>query len=83
MEAFERFPHRQSDQRNRVTFLQIAPVSRSEVPEYAIVSKQVNETIGRVNGRYGEPGWAPSITCRTPIHAPCSRACSGSRASAS
>ena len=59
MEAFERFLLGNPDQRNRVTFLQIAPVSRSEVPEYAMLSRKVNETLGRVNGRYGEPGWAP------------------------
>lgn len=59
MEAFERFLLANPDQRNRVTFLQIAPVSRSEVPEYATLSRQVNETIGRVNGSYGEPGWVP------------------------
>ncbi|MFN3891233.1 MAG: alpha,alpha-trehalose-phosphate synthase (UDP-forming) [Beijerinckiaceae bacterium] len=59
MEAFERFLLANPDQRNRVTFLQIAPVSRSEVPEYAMLSRQVNETIGRVNGSYGEPGWVP------------------------
>jgi trehalose 6-phosphate synthase len=59
MEAFERFLLGNPDQRNRVTFLQIAPVSRSEVPEYAMLSRQVNETMGRVNGSYGEPGWVP------------------------
>ncbi|MBX9758392.1 MAG: trehalose-6-phosphate synthase [Beijerinckiaceae bacterium] len=59
MEAFERFLLANPDQRNRVTFLQIAPVSRSEVPEYAMLSRQVNETLGRVNGGYGEPGWVP------------------------
>ncbi len=59
MEAFERFLMSNPDQRNRVTLLQIAPVSRAEVPEYAMLSRQVNETIGRVNGGYGEPGWVP------------------------
>ena len=31
------------DQRGRVTYLQIAPTSRSEVPEYAALSRTVNE----------------------------------------
>lgn len=59
MEAFERFLLGNPDQRNRVTFLQIAPVSRSEVPEYAMLNRQVNETIGHINGEWGEPGWVP------------------------
>jgi trehalose 6-phosphate synthase len=39
--------------------LQIAPTSRSEVPEYAALSRVVNETLGRINGSLGEPGWVP------------------------
>jgi len=59
MEAFERFLVGNLDQRGRVTYLQIAPTSRSEVPEYAQLSRAVNETLGRINGALGEPGWVP------------------------
>ncbi len=59
MEAFERFLVSHPDQRGRVTYLQIAPTSRSEVPEYATLSRDVNETLGRINGSLGEPGWVP------------------------
>jgi len=59
MEAYERFLLNNSDQRGHVTFLQIAPTSRSEVPEYESLSRVVNETLGRINGSLGEPGWVP------------------------
>jgi trehalose 6-phosphate synthase len=59
MEAFERFLVSHPDHRGRVTYLQIAPTSRSEVPEYATLSRAVNETLGRINGSLGEPGWVP------------------------
>ena len=59
MEAFERFLVDNPDHRGRVTYLQIAPTSRSEVPEYAALSRVVNETLGRINGSIGEPGWVP------------------------
>jgi trehalose 6-phosphate synthase len=59
MEAFERFLVSNPDQRGRVTYLQIAPTSRTEVPEYATLSRVVNETLGRINGSLGEPGWVP------------------------
>ena len=59
MEAFERFLVSNPDERGRVTYLQVAPKSRSEVPEYAMLSRMVNETLGRVNGSLGEPGWVP------------------------
>jgi trehalose 6-phosphate synthase len=59
MEAYERFLVNNPDQRGRVTYLQIAPTSRSEVPEYETLSRAVNETLGRINGSLGEPGWVP------------------------
>jgi trehalose 6-phosphate synthase len=59
MEAYERFLLDNSDQRGRVTYLQVAPTSRTEVPEYASVSRAVNEVLGRINGSLGEPGWVP------------------------
>jgi trehalose 6-phosphate synthase len=59
MAAYERFLLDNFDQRGRVTYLQIAPTSRSEVPEYAAVSHAVNEALGRINGSLGEPGWVP------------------------
>jgi hypothetical protein len=59
MEAYERFLVNNTGQRGHVTYLQIAPTSRSEVPEYEMVSRAVNETLGRINGSVGEPGWVP------------------------
>jgi trehalose 6-phosphate synthase len=59
MEAYESFLVDQPDQRGCVTLLQIAPTSRSEVPEYGILSRAVNETVGRINSALGEPGWVP------------------------
>jgi trehalose 6-phosphate synthase len=59
MEAYERFLVNNPDRRGRVTYLQIAPTSRSEVPEYGMLSRAVNETLGRINGSLGEPGWVP------------------------
>lgn len=59
MEAYERFLLDNPKERGRVTYLQIAPTSRSEVPEYETLSGVVNETLGRINGTLGEPGWVP------------------------
>jgi trehalose 6-phosphate synthase len=59
MEAYERFLVDNPDQRGHVTYLQIAPTSRSEVPEYETLNRAVNETLGRINGSLGEPGWVP------------------------
>lgn len=59
LEAFERFLRENPDQRRRVSMLQIAPPSRSDVPEYAELDRQSDETAGRINAALGEFDWTP------------------------
>jgi trehalose 6-phosphate synthase len=59
MEAFERFFALHPEWRAKVTFLQIAPKSRSEIPEYADLEQAVGAAAGRINGAYGEVAWTP------------------------
>jgi trehalose 6-phosphate synthase/phosphatase len=39
--------------------LQIAEPSRDELPEYQRLKRQVDELVGRVNGRFSTPRWTP------------------------
>jgi trehalose 6-phosphate synthase len=59
MEAFDRFLSAHPDWRGKVTYLQITPKSRSEIQEYADMERHIDETAGRINGRYGEAAWTP------------------------
>jgi trehalose 6-phosphate synthase len=59
MEAFERFLRNFPDWRNRVTYLQITPRSRTDIQEYAELGRLVGEAVGRINGAYGEASWTP------------------------
>ena len=59
IDAFERFLAMNPQAQNRVTFLQITPKSRSEVPEYEAMQRQVAEQAGRVNGAIGTVDWVP------------------------
>lgn len=59
MNAFERFLTNFPDWRNKVTYLQITPRSRSSIPEYADIGRVLGETVGRINGAYGEASWTP------------------------
>ena len=43
----------------RVTFLQVAPVSRGDVATYRALRRELDEMVGRINGQYAEPDWAP------------------------
>jgi trehalose 6-phosphate synthase len=57
--AFEDFLAAYPRWRGAVTYLQITPRSRSDIREYAEMERRISETVGRVNGRYGEASWTP------------------------
>jgi trehalose 6-phosphate synthase/phosphatase len=59
MRAFGRLLELYPELRERVVFLQIAVPSRTEVPEYRRLKREIDELVGRVNGRFGTPQWAP------------------------
>jgi trehalose 6-phosphate synthase len=59
MDAFERFYETHAEWRAKVTYLQIAPPSRSEIPEYSELEQAVGGAAGRINGKYGEVAWTP------------------------
>jgi alpha,alpha-trehalose-phosphate synthase [UDP-forming] len=43
----------------QVSLVQISVPSREDVDEYQEIRRQVEELVGRVNGRFGEAGWMP------------------------
>src|SRR5580700_10735066 len=59
LSAFERFLQTQPEWRGKVTYLQIAPKSRTEIPEYADIEREIGSAAGRINGAYGEADWTP------------------------
>jgi trehalose 6-phosphate synthase len=57
--AFERFLDRYPEIHGQITFLQLAPVSRSEVPEYQALRRELEGLAGHINGRHAAPDWTP------------------------
>jgi len=45
--------------RGKVTYMQIAPISRGEVPEYQVIRRELEQLAGHINGRFAEPDWMP------------------------
>jgi trehalose 6-phosphate synthase len=45
--------------RGQIVFMQIAPPSRSEVPEYQEIRRSLAAVAGNINSRYGEFDWTP------------------------
>jgi trehalose 6-phosphate synthase len=57
--AYERFLETHPENQNRVTFMQIAPLSRTDVRAYAEIKRDLEQTTGRTNGRFADTDWTP------------------------
>lgn len=59
MEAFERFLETYPETHRKVTFVQVATPSRTGVPAYDQLRRDMDEVTGRINGRFAQGAWAP------------------------
>ncbi len=59
LDAFDHFLDRHRDWTGKVTYLQITPKNRSEIPEYAELEEALGSAAGRINGKYGGVSWTP------------------------
>jgi trehalose 6-phosphate synthase len=57
--AFERMLERFPEMRGHVTLMQVAPPTRSEVPEYTQIRRTLETAAGHINGRFAEFDWMP------------------------
>ena len=58
-QGYERLLKRFPEHRGKVTFLQVAPVSRGDVAEYKALRRRLDEQAGRINGSWAEFDWMP------------------------
>ncbi|MEO7068409.1 MAG: alpha,alpha-trehalose-phosphate synthase (UDP-forming) [Rhodanobacter sp.] len=58
-QAYARLLERAPELHRKVTFLQIAPPSRSAVLEYQQIRRELERSAGHINGKYATPDWAP------------------------
>lgn len=59
MLAFERMLELHPEHRERVVLLQLAVPSRSQVREYKELKREIDEIVGRINGRFATAAWSP------------------------
>ncbi len=43
----------------QVIFIQIAVPSRTDVKEYQDLKEEIDQMVGRINGRFSTPNWSP------------------------
>jgi trehalose 6-phosphate synthase len=59
MEAVDLFFSNWPDWRGNVTYVQIAPKSRSEIQEYHELGQTLGAVAGRINAKFGGVSWTP------------------------
>lgn len=59
LQGFERLLELHPEHRRQVTLVQVAVPSRVQVPDYQALKRQVDEMVGRLNGRFGDSSWTP------------------------
>jgi trehalose 6-phosphate synthase len=58
-QAFEALLDTYPDNRGRVTFMQVAPPTRTDVPEYNTIRRELETSAGHINGKFAEFDWVP------------------------
>ena len=59
LKAFEAFLENNPNYKKKAVFTQIVTPSRSEIKEYTAMKKEIDETVGKINGRFGTEEWTP------------------------
>jgi trehalose 6-phosphate synthase len=59
MLAFEEFLEDNPEYKGHVSFFQIATPSRTELESYQQIRREVDEVVGRINGRFARDSWVP------------------------
>ena len=61
LEAFQMFLEAYPQWRSKVVLMLIVVPSRVDVEHYELMKNQIEGLVGKINGRFGSPGWTPII----------------------
>ena len=57
--GYELFLEKYPQYKNKVQLIMLAVPSRSNVPQYQRLKKEIDELVGRINGKYSTVSWTP------------------------
>lgn len=57
--AYQQFLETHPENLGRITYIQIAPLSRTDVRAYAEIRQSLEQAAGRTNGRFADTDWTP------------------------
>ena len=61
LKAYELFLEKNPQWQQKISFVMLCVPSRTQVREYQLLKKELDEVVGRINGRFSAPGWTPII----------------------
>lgn len=61
LQGYERFLTQNPDWHNNVTFVMTVVPSRDKIGHYQEIKREIEETVGRINGLFGVIGWLPVV----------------------
>ncbi len=61
LDAYEQFLKAAPDWHQKVSYVQITPKSRTDLPEYQQMDRDVSHRAGQINGRYADVAWTPLL----------------------
>lgn len=61
LQGYEHFLEQNPDWHEKVTFVITVVPSRDRILQYQELKRDIEETVGRINGQYGSIGWRPLI----------------------
>jgi len=59
LKAFEYFLDNYPEYHHKVRLVMLAVPSRSNVPQYKLLKNEIDQLVGRINGRFSEVSWTP------------------------
>lgn len=57
--SFESLLENHPEHKEQVSMLQVAVPSRTDVKEYQDLKEEMDQLVGRINGRFTTPNWSP------------------------
>lgn len=61
LQGFEYFLLQNPDWHDKVTFVMTVVPSRDKIGQYQELKREIEETVGRINGQFGTIGWRPIV----------------------
>lgn len=59
LKAFEVLLEKHPEHREEITLLQVSVPSRTDVKEYQDLKEEMDQLVGKINGRFTTPSWSP------------------------